>query len=131
MGHSGDLKTRQSLITWSKFSGEPPGWSEAGEPALGEEAEGHRPVQIEEELMSSLPQYLWRGDRDDGARLFTVVYDRRMRDYRHKLKQEVLTRYKEKILHYDDDLALEQVIQRGCGIFVLSSFQDLAGQIPQ
>lgn len=81
--------------------------------------------------MSSLPQYLWRGDRDDEARLFTVVYNRRMRDYRQKLKQEVLTRYKEKILHYEDDLALEQVIQTGCGIFVLSSFQDLAEQIPQ
>ena len=60
-----------------------------------------------------------------------MVYDSRMRDYRHKLKQEVPTRYKEKILRYEDDLAPEQVIQRGCGIFVLSSFQDLAGQIPQ
>lgn len=119
------------MITWSKFSGEPPGWSEAEEPVLGEEAEGHSLVQMEEELMSSLPQYLWRGDRDDEARLFTVVYNRRMRDYRQKLKQEVLTRYKEKILHYEDDLALEQVIQTGCGIFVLSSFQDLAEQIPQ
>lgn len=75
------------------------------------------------------PQHLRTGDRDNGARLFTVVYNRKMRDYRHKLKQEVLTSYKEKILHYEDDLALEQVIQRG--IFVLSPFQDLAGQIPQ
>lgn len=55
LGHSGDLNTRQTLITWSKLSGEPPGWSEAGEPALGEEAEGHRLVQIEKEPMSSLP----------------------------------------------------------------------------
>lgn len=54
-GHSGDLNTRQTLITWSKFSGEPSEQSEVGEPALGEEAEGHELVQIEEEPMSSPP----------------------------------------------------------------------------
>jgi len=49
----------------------------------------------------------------------------------HKLKEEVLIRYKEKVLRYEDDLAVEEVIQRGCGIFVLRGFQDLAGQLPQ
>lgn len=128
LGHSEDLNTRQTLITWSKFSGEPPGWTEAGEPALGEEAEEHGLVQIEEEPMRSLPT-TYRGDKDDEARLFTLVYSKRMRNYRHK--QEVLTKYKEKSIHYADDLAVEEVIQRGCGIIVLNGFQDLAGQIPQ
>lgn len=94
LGHSEDLNIRQTLITWSKFSGEQPGWTEAGEPALGEEAEGHGLVQIKEEPTSSFPS-TYRGDRGDEARLFTLVYGRRTRNYRHK--QEVLTKYKEKI----------------------------------
>lgn len=60
-----------------------------------------------------------------------MAYNRRVRDYWHKPNQEIVTRYKEKILHYEDDFAVEQVNQIGCEIFVLRGFQDVAGQTPQ
>lgn len=57
-----------------------------------------------------------------------VVHDRRMRNYGHKLKQDRLTIHEEKNLHCEGDLALKQVIQKGCEIFSLRGFHDLSGK---
>lgn len=46
-------------------------------------------------------------------------------------QNKVVTRYKEKTLRYEDDFPVEQVNQRGCEIFVLRGFQDVAGQTSQ
>lgn len=38
--------------------------------------------------LTAVPQYVWRGQQDDSARIFTALYIRRARDERLKLKQE-------------------------------------------
>lgn len=46
---------------------------------------------------------------------------------RHKLKLEVLTGYKEQLFPPEDGQAVEQAAWRGCAVFILGGFQDLAG----
>ena len=54
----------------------------------------------------------------------SVVHDRRMRNNSHKLKQEVLSGYKEKLFHHEGSEALEYVAQRGYVVSILGDFQD-------
>lgn len=77
---------------WNKFSRKPPGWSGTGTLNPCREAEGGGLVQPGEEMGlggpgSSFPTS-WGGYQEDGTKLFTVRFGRRMRSNRHKLKQE-------------------------------------------
>ena len=79
-------------INWSKFSRKPPGRSGAGTLTPCREAREGGLTQPGEEMGlggpdSSFP-VSWGGYQEDGAKLFTVRYGRRMRGNGHKLKQE-------------------------------------------
>lgn len=76
---------------------------------------------------------------EDGARLFTVGHDRRMGDNKHKLKQEKFKADIRKtffifstfsLFFLQDFLAVEQVAQRGCAVFILVGFQYKAQSNP-
>lgn len=77
---------------WSKFSRKPPGWSGAGTLTPCREAGWGGLVQPGEDMGwggpdSSFP-VSWGGYREDGAKLFTARYGRRMRGDGRKLKRE-------------------------------------------
>lgn len=50
-----------------------------------------------------------------------------MRNNTHKLKGEIQTGFKEKLLHRDYHQEVEEVAQRCCTVSILGSFQDLTG----
>lgn len=55
------------------------------------------------------------------------VHGGRIRNNTHNLKGEIHTGFKEKLLHHDYCQEVEEIGQRGCAVFVLAGFQDLAG----
>lgn len=63
-----------------------------------------------------------RGNQENRARLFKVMYWGRKTGYGHKLKSEFLSGYKEKLFQHEDSQALEWVVQRACIVFILKSF---------
>lgn len=54
----------------------------------------------------------------------SAVHDRRMRNNNHKLKQQLLSGYKEKLFHHDSSEALEYVAQRCYVVYIHGDFQD-------
>lgn len=73
-------------------------------------------------------QYLHRGNQDDRARLLQWHTTREQEIGINQNKKLVLGI--KNINYYEDDFAVEQVNQRGCEIFVLRGFQDVAGTAP-
>lgn len=61
-------------------------------------------------------QYLWRGHKEDGAKLCTKLFvcSRTMSDCEHSLKWEVQSIYKKKIFPHEDNPAGEKAVQRCC-----------------
>lgn len=57
----------------------------------------------------------------------SVVCDRRMGNNSQKLKQEVLSGYKERLFHHEGSEELEYVAQRGYVVSILRRFQDQTG----
>lgn len=64
-------------------------------------------------------QYLWGAHREGGPRLVTMVYSRTMRGYNWTETEKVLSEYK---AHYEDNLAINEIIQRHYGIFILRGY---------
>jgi len=60
-------------------------------------------------------KYLKGGCQEDRARLFLVVPSDRKNGNRHKLKHTKF-QLKEELLSFEDDRALEQAAQGGCGV---------------
>ena len=69
-------------------------------------------------------EYLKGGCQEDGAKLFLVVPSNRTRDNGHKLKHR-------KFHYFEDDRALEQVAQRGCGVSFSGDIQNPPRRSPE
>ena len=75
-------------------------------------------------------KYLTGGCRDDGARLFSVVYRERAKGNGHKLKCHTLLLNVGRNSHCEGCQTLEEVAQRGRGVSVYGDTENPAGRSP-
>jgi len=70
------------------------------------------------------------GYKEDRAKLFSVMPSNRTRGNRHKLKDEVPSKYQDALLYYVGARALARAAQRVCGASMLGDLQKLPGHGP-
>jgi len=65
-----------------------------------------------------------------GARFFSAVCSNRMGQQAETGTQEVPHKRAKELVYCEDDRALEQPAQRGCGVSFSGNTQDLSGHFP-
>lgn len=69
--------------------------------------------------------------REDRGRPFLGIHSERTRGNKHKLPQRKSQIDIRKIYHHDSDKTVEQVAQKGWGVSILVSLQDLTEEGPE
>ena len=69
--------------------------------------------------------------KEGGARLFSVVPGEDKKQWAQVETQEIPFKHKKTLFYCDGDQTLEQITQRGCGVFILGDIQNPAGHSPE
>lgn len=75
-------------------------------------------------------KYLRGGCQEDGTRLFSCAKQQDERQWAKTEAQQITAEYESVFLYCEDDKAVEQVAQRGCGVFFSGDIQNPPGCHP-